>query len=63
MGYPKRKILLGGDMNVKFAGTTDNALIGPSIPNAEMTAQERERASSLVEFVAKLGFIVANSFA
>ena len=63
LNYPKRKVLLGGDMNAKLAGTTDNVLIGPSIPHAEMTAQERERAGLLVEFVAKLGLVVANSFA
>jgi endonuclease/exonuclease/phosphatase family metal-dependent hydrolase len=63
LGYPKRKILLGGDLNVKLAGTTDNVLIGQSIPHADLTAQERERASLLVEFVAKLGLVVANTFA
>jgi endonuclease/exonuclease/phosphatase family metal-dependent hydrolase len=61
--YPKRKVLLGGDLNVKLAGTTDNVLIGPSVPRANLRAQERERASLIVEFVAKLGLIVANTFA
>ncbi len=61
--YAKRKVLLGGDLNVKLAGTTDTVLIGPSVPRAIMRAQERERASLIVEFVTKLGLIVANTFA
>ena len=61
--YPKRRVLLGGDLNAKLAGTTDNVLIGPSVPRANLRAQERERASLIVEFVARLGLIVANTFA
>ena len=61
--YAKRKVLLGGDLNVKLAGTTDHVLIGPSVPRGNLRPQERERASLIVEFVAKLGLIVANTFA
>ena len=43
LDYPKRKVLLGRDLNAKLAGTTDNVLIGPSVPRGNLRAQERER--------------------
>jgi hypothetical protein len=41
LGYPKRKVLIGGDLNAKLAGTTDNVVIGPSVPRGNLKAQER----------------------
>lgn len=43
LGYPKRKVLLGGDLNVRLAGTTDNVLIGPSVPREETSGRKRGR--------------------
>ena len=61
--YPKRLVLLGGDLNTKLAGTSDDVHIGPAVPRVNLRAAERVRASMVMEFVTKLGLTVANTFA
>ena len=46
-----------------MAGTTDDVHIGPSVPRVNLRSLERIRAGIVVEFVTKIGLVVANTFA
>jgi len=63
LSYPKRMVILGGDLNAKLEGATDNELIGPSVPRAHLRPQDRERAGLLVELLVKHDLVASNTWA
>ena len=60
--FPDHEVILGNDANTKVFNFEDGWHVGPCTKPARLTSKEQERASSLTEFLTRIGLVLANTW-